>query len=248
MRLGILSVQTTKTGFWSKIRNPVFIKESFESPVSMTVAEFAYTAEELSVLPERRRTVLLQKGMDLLRSQHICGIVMTRDCSAVLGEGTWTAGARMTIPKARFIECVEFGLQRAGDLLSGQTVYVLDREMQTVSYQLLVNMCRHARYLCLLTAKTEIAEELADRLCDEYGAYLDIRDFSYHVPGRAAFVADVDQGTVRIGRDCIIDGLEVDVDTHGYDVDPNAVLAYLPELSEKLPFISWLSGKKRLTR
>ena len=214
----------------------------------MTVAEIAYTAEELAELPERRRLLLLQKGMELLRSQHVSGIVMTRECGAVLGEGNWSTCARMPIPRSKFMECVEFGLQKAGALLTGQTVYLLDREMQAVTFQLLAKLCQHARYLCLLTEKTDTAEELADRLCDEYGAYLDVRDFTYHIPGRAAFVADVDLGTIRIGRDCIIDGLEVDVDTHGYTVDPNAVLACLPELSEKLPFISWLSGKKRLTR
>lgn len=247
MTLGILSVPMKKTGFLRKLQGSVEIKDRFSMPTPIIAAEFAYTAEELATMPEKKRKRLLEKGKALLAEENVRGIVLTHDCADGMGvaftEGNGTAG----IPGSRMAECIAFGLECAGDALTGQIAYLSDREMKAVDFALMEQLCKKVRYICLLTEKTEKAEALGEKLFREYGVFPEIRPYQTEIPQSAALTADLDGGVLRLGRECVIDGVDFALDTHGYRVDSDAVLACVPELSERLPLLSWKSGKKRLT-
>lgn len=247
MAVGIAEVRKEKAGFLKKVFNPVVVKEKFTADIDVIVAELSFTAEEIGRMPSVFRNAL---------RAYVCGFL--RKCGAEESFFTKAAAKAFDIEcgkndcvypvsQSRFAECVSFALNRMDEAVK-DTAYIKDSKMSAADYSLLKTVAQRFRYIVLLTDNTGSAEELAEQMYDEYGVYPEIRDCSSRIPSTSAFAADVDRGTVRLGLDCIIDGLEPELDLRGYEVDKAAVLACMGEKKESLAVKFWLSGKKRLTR
>ena len=246
--IGILSVRKEKAGLLRKVFFPVSVKDRFQTEVCVIVAELAFTADEIQCMTEKRRAMLNIRAVQFLKKSGADEVIYTKSCTAAFGVKEERMYTGEGIPKERFAECLDFAMSKIGIDSIKQSVYIRDSKMTAINYGILEVICQKVRYINLLTENTEEAENIGERLYKEYGVYPEIQSIDCKIPASAVIAADADKGIIRIGQNYIIDGIERELDLHGYDVDVNAALECMGEEKDKLSFKSWLSGKKRLTR
>lgn len=246
IRLGILTVRREKAGFWKKIQKPVILKEEFTTQAQFLVGEFSWTKEEVLRLPLWLARRLYASGQRFLARQGCTGIAPDVACSASFSlHGEKEVGLIYAIPPKKMTECINWFLAQEGIAVPSRA-YVKCRQMSALEQGLLDSLCLHVQSLIFCTEEINKAEELAEKLCTDYGFYPEIRDIACHVPSRAMLI-DLDAGVVRMGRDIMADGMEVILDLHGYHVNQGAFWGDLPLPLLQMKFMSWTRGKKRLT-
>ncbi len=245
--LGILSVQKEKAGRlpWPAVK----IKERFLDGISVVVAEFSASAAKIQTMPGWRKKWLQRKGQKCLKSCGAEAVVMTLSCAEAFGKTEESLSTvAIGIPEAFMQEAVCAAMKYLEGTPLGQTAWFLDRDCQKTEVALLGAVSRRVQYLGIITKEREHAEVLAEQLCEEYGVNLEMQAPGFILPGRTALAVDMDLGQVQVGREFIINGMEVSLQLGGYDVNPKPLIEEFPELSQKLSFKAWLSGKNRLTR
>ena len=242
LRLGILTVHQGKTCFLKKIKNPVQVKEIFRTQAEFVVAELAWNEKELRRLPRWVCRRIYQRGRNFLLKNSCIRIAPDRLAEdALFRSAREASGVCLPISSVMIKECMS-------DLLpdySGK-VFVKMKALQMADEELLAFLCPGRGSLLLCTDDVDEADVLAEKICNEYGFYPEIRKRDSFIPMRGLWI-DLDIGAIGIGRDIIADGMEYAFDLQGYQVAQDHYWSDVPLPVSLLKFVSWCRGKKRLT-
>ena len=130
---------------------------------------------------------------------------------------------------------------------TNDTVYLRDKNMAFVDYELLVDVCLKTKNLCIITDNHGKAENLCEELYRNYGIYPDIYDNGHRIPYRFKTVIDFDKRHIKLNSDIIVDGVILKFDIHGLNLDFSYLMGVYPEIIRYASFKSWTSGKNQLT-
>lgn len=249
-RLGILSVRAEKAGLWQKLRFPIKIKERLQSPFETVTAEMAFTSEELKKLPGWILRLLQKKGRRFLKKQGAEAIVMTVECAegfSVPCQGGNSFQMRLT--SERMADCLELACSHLQKNPSGITAWFLDRSGQALTFSMLAKVCTRVQYIHIATKNPQRIEKICERLFEEYGVDPEINCSCRNpLPDDNTLIVDLDLREIRVGHSFLVDGMQVSLDLCGYHLDAKTLISEFPEFASALRFVSWTSGKKRLTR
>ena len=237
-----------KAGFFEKWRAPVQIKETFQTQIPVTVAEFAYTREQWLRMTKHHREKLIQKGNELLNKENVSAVVLTKECEKeelLQNDEKWL---RIPLSPAMLPSCIKFALDMTEEEIQKRTLCIIDSKMETLNFAILSELCLEVRSIFILTECTEKAEELGELLCDEYGVLPEVQALPCVRSEKMSVTVNMERRCVQIGHGRVIDGAAGELDLHGYHVDFEIILKTCPQLGEYLPVRTWMCGKNLLTR
>lgn len=248
MDLGILSVRQDKAGFLEKRRTPVRIKETFQTQIAVTVAEFAYSRGQWLRMTKHHRERLIQKGIALLKKENVSAIILTKECEKEEWQPDDEKYLRIPLSSAVLPACIKFALDKTMEVTQKRTLGVIDPKMEKINFAVLSELCLEVGSIFIFTECTEKAEQFGEKLCDEYGFFPEIRSLSCVEEETMSVTVNMERGYVQIKKGRIIDGAAAILDLHGYHVDPDVLMKACPQLHGCLPVYGWMCGKKLLTR
>ncbi len=239
--LGILTVRKDKIGFWIKMRRMVRVKERFCTQAEFVVAELAWTEQELRRLPAWFRQWLYRKGRSFLLRQHCQKVALDAVAEkALFSISIDASGFYLPIPVDKFRRCILEIIPK-----SPGRVYIKTSKIRE-SEELLDALCPRCNALFLCTDDCLNAKKLAERICNIYGFYPEIREKDFSIPFRGWWI-DLEAGALGIGKEVIADSMEMMLDLHRYAIAQEHYWSGVDLPTSKLSFVSWCKGKKRLT-
>lgn len=246
--IGFITQQQTKPKkhFFRGYTKEVFLSE--KNPFALVAVTIPCMAEDIPKIKEKKLGKLVQKAQGLLEEAGAKKIVFSRTLRPFAGkivDSDWLEAAKKEVFLRTAEDCVRRFAPECGINLLAAKVCIRDSEMGRISENLMRRLCFDVKNLTLCTPKTEYARELCDSFCDEMGMYVSVT--SAISENAADVLVDVDGAYVKFGRALVVDGVEPDFDTGGYDVETVDFAACLDGQVGSERILSYLSGKKKLT-
>ena len=118
--------------------------------------------------------------------------------------------------------------------------------MDRITEYLLRELCFDARTIVLCVENPKGADMVCEKLFDDFGLMVQLAEnFS---EAYADILIDTETPSVRIGRDLVIDGAELDFEMNGICVDSMEVAACLSGFDPSMKVKAFLSNKKKRLR
>lgn len=244
IRIGILTVRKEKAGFWKKLHSPVGFKDEFVTQAEIKVAELAWTAEELLRLPLGFRRLIYERGKRFLSRLHCESIAPDKITAQVFSfdHGGEDGGVVLPISPSAMKSCVDSLRER----VKGKRVCLKSRNLTEQDEKVINTLCPWIDSLVVCTEKKTEGQAFADQICNDYGFYPQVK--GYDAVLTTPILIDLDDGILKIGDEKPIDGMEVFLDLHEYQVNQRRFFQGLSITWEASPPAFWMQGKKRLTR
>jgi len=141
--------------------------------------------------------------------------------------------------------CVIENSEKCGINLMDGKVCIRSDNPEKISEVLIQKFCLETKRLSLCTGNRKKAQVICEKLLENYGMTPAV--VSKAESESVDVLIDADEGFVRIGRNLTIDGVAMDMDLHGFSIDPVAITAYIGDFAVTDRKISYFSGKKKLT-
>lgn len=220
-------------------------EESFEIGGFCTVEALSlpYSAERLEKMRGQRAAAAVSRAADILRRRGIEKIVFS-EALKKYSDGAYPRGRDVFY---RFIPmCVREVAPMCGICLHRASVGIADGNSGRISEYLIHGLYRDVRTVRLYTQNDARARSLCRQILDETGmpaTYIigkgDVR--------REEIFADAENAYVRIGRDVVIDGVELDFGLNGYRADALDAAACMWDDRILKMVKAYLCGKNKLT-
>lgn len=240
MRIGIISERRIKT------RNPFkrYSREtivSAKNPFELIIAGIPYSAEKLSGISPKRIKKAVLKAEEILRNSGADKIITT----ASLKEYTSiTFDSKKQIFSAVIPGCIRNIAPKCGIYPPDCRICIRADKMDRITEYLATELCYDTKKVLLYIADKSDVADFQERFFDETGALAEIVcDDS----PKADILVDLTVPSVRIGRDILIDGIELDLDMGGCDVNFLDIATYIGEEYTLKKISSYFMGKKKLT-
>ena len=243
IRIGILTVRQEKTGFWKKLQSPVLLKEEFVTQAEIKVAELVWTAEELLRLPLGFRRLIYERGKRFLSRLHGDGIAPDGETTQMLSLNEEENGGIILPITPQVMKLCVFSFR---ERIKGKKVCLKSRTLTEMDEPVVDAICPWVEALVICTEEKTKAQELADRICNDYGFEPQVR--GYDAILTTPILIDLDGGSLKIGDENPIDGMEVFLDLQEYQVNQRLFFQDLEIPWADSPPTFWMQGKKRLTR
>lgn len=241
--LGILSVQEEIKGRKGR-RIRILERERFFAGISVVVGTFSAAGAELGEKSERAKRRLFHRGMRFLARLGADTVVPTLLCKEVLGiPGGGTATAETAIVPADMPKALKSVLTEYREKPAGKTGWVLDRNCTSYADVVLEEMLPKVQRLALVTRERERAEILEEKLCEEYGVNLEIRESYPWQERENTVVADMDKGCISLDGRVVLNRKKLSWDLAGYSVDLAELLEQYPELQAYTSPCGWCIRK-----
>lgn len=254
MKIGILSEcqrqndSGRRTSFWKKPLWGVEVIDECKNGFCLTAVQLPYTLEQLGAVSEKKRQAAIRRGCDILLSYGV-------------NRAVYTAGLKQIYTPAdaeniQILQSGELFYRLLPDLVRrlakkcqvsrlSARLGISDAGLGRITQRLMNELCYDARYIQLYTSNLAQGEELSAMFSDEFGIPVTVsQPESFH---RCDILIDLDNRRVRVGRDLVVDGLELDFEVGGYEVDTMEIGNGLdiPIGADRIRYC--LSGKKKLT-
>ncbi len=224
--IGIISVPEIKLTTGRIIMRPVVVKETFMGNNKYIVAEISYTAKDIMRVGERKLRKITDRAKRHLESRGAEGVLFAQSIRNILQKRNLYEGfapKRINkIPSCRMVECFFKALERCGcynEKVADKAV-ICDNEMRGVDFEGLLKICMKVKDVVLCTNNTENAEMLAQKLFEEYGVLITIKENRLTEGANLPqIMIDIDKGRIRI-KDFVVDGAEFVSDSGKYGLDP----------------------------
>ena len=226
MKIGILSEcqRQSESGrrvpFWKKPSCTIEVIDEERNGFELIAVQLPYTLEQLEVLSEKKRRAALYHACDILLSHNISKAVYTAGMKRLFSPSdAWNIrilqrGELFSRFMPDLVRCLtkKYRLDRLSARLG-----ISDAGLSYVTQRLMCELCFDARYIQLYTSELVRGEDLSERFSDEFGIPVTVAQAGGSV--RCDILIDLDRQKLRIGRDLVVDGLELDFEVGGYDVD-----------------------------
>jgi len=241
-RIGVVSERKTnepKSFFERHKRKVTFCS----NPIfELVITEIPYTEESLGQTSQNRLKKTVMRAEKVLEDYAVDCIVMSRLLKECIGnENTTDEQKKLFI--SLLPECIRKFAMPCGIKLPINKICIRDSNPGRITEYLVRELRFDAKGFLICTENAPAAGVLAERFFEESGLAMSISASEC----RADIVVDVDAAKVRIGRDLIVDGIEFDFDTGGYEIESLEIASLLDCERERLKISSYLSGKKKLT-
>ena len=246
MRIGLVSERRRKRGGLFEVFDRRLAAEEFETGDGFCTVEavsLPQTAERLGNMKPQKAAAAVLRAADMLRRRGIEKIVFSEETAKYTKEKR--SGGREIF--YRFVpECVKTVAPRCGICLHRASVGIADGDSGRISEYLIRGLYRDVRGIRLYTQSGARAEELCARVLDETGMPAAYTLGQGGIRREDIFI-DAENSTVRIGRDIVVDGIELDLDLRGYSADTLDVAACVNDDRMLKMVKAYICGKNKLT-
>lgn len=243
IRFGILTVQKQRMSLLKKMRHPVLFYERFVTQAEIEVAVLSWTEEELRTLPQWYKNHLYRKGVRFLKKRGCKKVSADLSCYEALFQCQLQESFVTAVPRNMI---AGGGMFLIGEHIKNDlSAMICIERVQDIPKELLEALCPKMNALTIVTADSSNAIVFSEFLCERYGFYPKIVNEFSCLPTDWLFL-DIENGILCL-NDCLIDGVEFRMDLHQYRVSQEIFLSGADIPFEKLEFVSWTKGKKRLT-
>ncbi len=244
-RIGIITGHPTKPKrrFFGGYTKEAILSE--KNPFSLTVVYVPFGEDELRELTGRKAEKILTKAKKLL-SEPVDHIVLSDGFDNFFqNEQQWLKSAARLEFLSAAPGCIRRISAECGMNLMDAKVCIRDSESDRISETLMKKLCFDTKSMVLCTKDRERGKVICEKFLDETGMVVPVvRGFQ---DSRADVVIDADRGEIRFGKSVRIDGILLDFELGGANVDSLRVAACLGDFDITGRILSYLSGKKKLT-
>jgi len=240
VRIGIVSERRIKS------QNPFkrYQREQIcnkKNPFELIILRIPYTAEELDKISSKRIKRAVFKAEKILKANGTDKIIFTallRKYSDTLND----PGNQIfftLIP-----HCIRSVAPKCSIFPPDCRICIKTTEMDRITEHLATELCYDTNRLIICTPDRQNAASFQERFYDETGFLAEITDKCL---ADAEIVIDLNQPSVRIGRDVRIDSVQFDFDLGGCDVNFLEVAACIAGIDALKKISAYMMGKKKLT-
>ena len=240
MRIGIIAERRIKPqNPFERYQREIIYNE--KNPFELIIARIPYSAERLDKISPRRIKRAVLKAEEILKNSEADKIITT----PLLKEYSGTAKDHGNQIFFRIIpHCIRSIAPRCGISLPDCKICIRACKMDRITEYLAAELCYDTNRLIICTPDSLGAAGFQQRFYDETGFFAEITD---ECRANAEILIDLMQPSIRIGRDILIDGIQLDLDMGGCDVDFLEVGACIGEFDTLKKISAYMMGKKKLT-
>lgn len=240
MRIGIIAERRIKS------QNPFEryqrdIIHSEKNPFELVIARIPYSVERLDRTSPKRLKRAVLKAEEILKisgADKIFFSALLKDFSVP------SPDSRIQAFSAIIPNCIRNIAPKCGIHLPNCKICIKADKTDRITEYLAAELCYDAKKLILCVPDKDNAAGFRERFFHETGAFPEITDTT---SADAEIFVDLSVPAVRIGRDIMIDGIELDLDLGGCDVDFLEIASYIGEVYTAKKISSYIMGKKKLT-
>ncbi len=240
MRIGIVAERRIKT------LNPFerYKKEwinSEKNPFELIIATIPYSIAGLDKTSPKRVKKAVFKAAKMLKASGADKILFSTFLSEYSDISTDSKNLALSgiIP-----DCIRTVAPKCGIFPPDCKICIRADKMDRITEYLATELCYDTKKLVLCISDNHGATDFQERFFNETGSLAEI---SCKVPPDAEILIDLTDSTVRIGRDILIDGVELDLDMGGCSVNFLDVAACIGKDYTAKKISSYIMGKKKLT-
>lgn len=247
IRIGIVSERPRKKErlFFERYQRAVIIND--KNPFELVAVRIPYSSEQLEGISEQRLCKSVSKARNLLKNLGAEKILVSD------GLKEYFDSEQLSVKKSQRDEmflltvprCIRQFSQKCGLMLPVHKICIRANKMDRITEYLLRELCFDARALILCTDDPKSALAICERLFDDFG--LAVQVVESFAEADADILIDTAAPSVRIGRDLIVDGAELDFELDGICVDFLEVAVCLKGFDPSMRVKAFLSNKKKLT-
>ena len=247
VRIGIISERPTKKErvFLERYKREVIKND--KNPFEMVAVRVPYSGKQIQRRPSKRVIKSISKAKKILEKLGIEKILFSElikehvDLSEFsVKESQKDEKFLLTVPL-----CIRRFSTRCGFVLPAEKICIRASKMDRITEYLLRELCFDARTIVLCVENPKGADMVCEKLFDDFGLMVQLAEnFS---EAYADILIDTKTPSVRIGRDLVIDGAELDFEMNGICVDSMEVAACLSGFDPSMKVKAFFSNKKKLT-
>ncbi len=214
---------------------------SAKNPFELIISRIPYSAERLAEVSPKRIKKAVLKAEQVLKDSGIDKIIFSsllREYSDIKTDNSSQVFSYI-IP-----DCIRNIAPKCGIYPPDCRICIRADKMDRITEYLAAELCYDTKKLILCVPDKGDASGFRERFFDETGAFAEI---SCDDNSDADILVDLTVPAVRIGRDILIDGIELDLDMGGCDVNFFEVAIYIGEAYTSKKISSYIMGKKKLT-
>lgn len=214
----------------------------------LVAVQLPYTLAQLENISEKKRLAAMCRASDILLSHGVNRAVYTVGIKQFFDSAA-AQGLRIVQGGDLFYYFIPDIVRRLSEKCCmnklSTRLGISDAGLGRISRRLMRELCYDARYIQLYTSDIEQGEALSALFSDEFGMPVTVSQSGNL--NKCDILIDLDNRRIRVGRDLVVDGLELDFAVGGYEVDTMEIGNCLdvPLPVDKIRYC--LSGKKRLT-
>lgn len=240
MRIGIIAERRIKPQSpFERYQREIIYNE--KNPFELIIVRIPYTAERLDKTSPQRIKKAVLKAEEILKNSGADNIISTLLLKEYSGNtnssGNQAFGA--IIP-----HCIRNVAPRCGIFPPDCKICIRARKMDRITECLATELCYDTKKLIICTPDSHVAASFQQRFYTETGSFAEITE---ECKADAEILVDLMQPSLRIGRDILIDGIQLDLDMGGSDVDFLEVAACIGEYNTLKKISAYMMGKKKLT-
>lgn len=213
----------------------------------ITAVSLPYTEHQLEGLKIRKADAAVRRAIARLEGLGIKKIVFSDKLKSHIPEDLGEFPDGRSIFHLFVPMCVRALSQRCGIIPHRASLGIREADSGRISEYLMRELCCDAGEITLYTEKVDRARDMCDRLFDETGLPAVAAADSGQCEICDDIFIDVDNATVRIGRDVVVDGVELDFDLKEYSADSLDIAACIGSKETMKMVQAYKCGKKKLT-
>lgn len=247
VRIGFITEHPTKPKklFWGEYTKDVFLNE--KNPFELISVIIPYSQNSLKRMNPKRLKRVIDKAIGVLENDGTKHVLYSPFIKQISYDDN--ASGYAEVKKSLFEKwayaCVMNVAEKYNMKLLDAKVCISDSKLDRISETLMAMLCYDTQNLVLRTDNQNKAQQVRDRFFEETGMNIKITN---HININAVDVLiDVDNASVRFGRNLLIDGVSGDFELAGLPIDPVEITAYLGDFGINNRNLYYFSGKKKLT-
>ncbi len=240
MQIGIIS----ECGI--KPRNPFkrYRRElisSEKNPFELIIVRIPYTTREINKTSPRRIKRAVLRAEKILKKSGADKIVFTHLLNNYSDDLTDSTNK---IFYTLIPHCIRSLAPKCKISPPDCKICIKTAEMDRITERLATELCYDTKKLIICTPESHHAESFQEWFYDETGFFAEITD---KYTADAEIMINLNQPSVRIGRDILIDGIFFDFDVSGCDVNFLDIAICINDFNPTDKISAWMMGKKKLT-
>lgn len=225
--------------------------ENSDLAVELLAVSMPYTVPEFEKLkPERKRKVI-ERAVLRLCEYGVRNIVFSSALAGYRESSKKIAGVKLLDGSDIFYRFVPDMIRKAakkcGLRLIDARIGIAALKMDRITEYLIRELCFDSKRMTLYTDATDSDSDFFEKMFDETGFAPELKGLNACDPRHGDIFIDTDRHAVRVGRDMVIDSLELELDIGGYRIDTLDVAACLGTRKISCLCLKYKSGRFVLT-
>lgn len=213
----------------------------------ITAVSLPYTWHQLERLKMRKADAAVGRALDRLERLGIKKIVFSSRLKAYMPKDAGKFPDGRSVFHLFVPMCVRTLSQRCGIIPHRASLGIRETNSGRISEYLMNELCCDVKSITLYTEKIDQARDMCDRFFDETGLPALVAADSLQCERGEDIFIDVDNATVRIGRDVVVDGVELNFDLKEYSADSLDIAACIRDKETMKMVQAYKCGKNKLT-